>query len=237
MTLRVLQNRAQIRAARNELEHEGLSSLPPASRRWLSLLRLGTRLPVGDWLKSWDVGLTRAFLEEKLDKDAAVMDMGCFCSEVLPVLHKSGFTRLTGLDLNQRITEMPHGESIDYRCENFLSSSLEDGSQQAITSISVMEHGFVQDQLLDELDRLLMPGGYYLASFDYWPQKIDTGDVRFFDMSWTLFCEGEVRAFLDAAASRGLYPVSDIEFAASTTPIKCAGFKYTFAWLALRKQG
>lgn len=236
MTLHVLQNRNQIAGARRNLEALGVSELPPAWSRWLPSMGMRRGLKVGDWLKSWDVELTLSFLRERVSVDGSIMDMGCYCSEMLPLLHRAGFRHLVGADLNPAVSEMPYAETIDYRCENFLASSLEEDSQDAVTSISVMEHGFDQAKLLDELQRTLKPGGFYLASFDYWPEKIDTGGQRFFDMSWTLFSEEEVRGFLAAAAERGLFPVGELAFSASNRPIKCAGFKYTFAWVALQKR-
>ena len=237
MTLEVLKERRQITAARRKLKGQGLSALPPVWRRWMPGSSHRGPLLVGDWLKSWDVSLTADFLCDKLHQDAAILDMGCFCSEMLPVLHRAGFTRLAGADLNPRVVKMPYADVIDYRCEDFLHGGLPDSSQDAITSISVMEHGYDEPRLLAELGRLLRPGGYYLASFDYWPDKIDTGAVRFFDMSWTLFSREEVQGLIDAAGAHGLEPVGELDFEAAQRPIKCAGFRYTFAWLALRKRG
>ena len=56
-------------------------------------------------------------------------------------------------------------------------------------------------------------------------------------MSWTLFSREEVQGLIDAAGAHGLEPVGELDFEAAQRPIKCAGFRYTFAWLALRKRG
>ncbi len=110
-----------------------------------------------------------------------------------------------------------------------------DGSFRAITAISVIEHGFDGTALLSEVSRLLAPGGYFIASFDYWPEKIDTTGTTFFDMSWTIFSREEVDDFIALAARHGLEPVGEREYDAASAPIRCGGKDYTFAWLVLGK--
>lgn len=199
MTLEVLQTREQIRAARAEMKSRGISFTDTYFTARLKELGLLRSLSLGDTLKSWDVFRTVKFLEQTLAYDAAILDIGCFCSEVLLSLQAAGFNNLTGNDLNPEIATMPQLPEIQYRQENFLQSSLLDGSFEAITSISVLEHGFNGPAYLGEMSRLLKPGGYLLTSFDYWPEKIDTGDTTFFDMSWTLFSRQEILDFVQLA--------------------------------------
>jgi SAM-dependent methyltransferase len=110
-----------------------------------------------------------------------------------------------------------------------------DATFKAITSISVIEHGFDAQALLKEMSRLLQPGGYFIASFDYWPEKIDTTGIEFFGMDWLIFSRQEVADFIGQAAEYGLVPDGELHYAGQETPIECAGKKYTFGWLALKK--
>lgn len=105
----------------------------------------------------------------------------------------------------------------------------------AITAISVIEHGFNSTALLTEISRLLRPGGYFIASFDFWPEKVDTTGVPFFGQEWKIFSQQEVLAFIDDARNYHLTPCGNIDLAVQDRPIECEGKKYTFAWLALRK--
>ena len=239
MAVDVLQTKQDIETARARLEERGLSCLGvqfgPSPSTW-QRLRGRTRAQVGDRVKSWDVLRTAEFLERSLPKTARVLDLGAFSSEILCVLHRLGFSQLTGLDLNPGIGAMPFGESIRWQAGNFLSAPFPDRSFDAITSISVIEHGFDPDALLVEVARLLEPGGFFTVSFDYWPEKIDTSNTKFFGMDWRIFSRDEVLALVTQAADHGLVPEGEISLGAGQPTVHCARRDYTFAWVSLRKK-
>jgi SAM-dependent methyltransferase len=195
-----------------------------------------TGIAVGDPVKSWDVLKTVALIEEKLAKDAPVLDIGAYASEVPLILHRVGYRRITALDLNPGIARMPFAPAVDYRVGNFLQAPFPDEQFQAVTATSVIEHGFRAEPLAAEMARLLRPGGLFIASFDYWPQKIDTTGVDLFGMSWTIFSRGEIEDFLAVASRHALLPLGALEFESSEAPIRFMGRHYTFAWLALVKR-
>jgi len=89
--------------------------------------------------------------------------------------------------------------------------------------------------LLNEISRLLRPGGYFIASVDYWPDKIDTTGSKMFGMDWRIFSREEVLAFLEEARGYGLSPCGPISLEANEALIEAAGKNYTFAWLVLQK--
>ena len=132
---------------------------------------------------------------------------------------------------------MPHADRVRYHVSDFMSTPFDAGSFAAVTAISVIEHGYAPERLFAELGRLLRPGGYFIASFDYWPEKIDTGDTRFFDLSWLIFSEQDVQQLISEAARHGLQAAGELNPAANERPIHCQGFDYTFGWLVLRKDG
>jgi SAM-dependent methyltransferase len=181
------------------------------------------------------VWLSYDFIRSRNDSSICVTDLGTFSSEILPALWRGGFRHLAGLDLNPRLQEMPFSDRIDYRTENFLASSLGDASADIVTAISVIEHGFEPEALLREVARLLRPGGCFLASFDYWPEKIDTSTHRIFGMSWDILSRAQVEDLVSTAARHGLQPLGGMDFGAGEKVIRYDGFDYTFAWLALRK--
>jgi len=235
MTVDVLTGKDQIRAARARLSGRGLSFTKPRLPARLAARLFPGSMRVGDWIKSWDVEKTLNFIEENLPHDSLIVDHGCYCSEMLPILHRAGYRRLTGLDLNNQVGEMPFADDIDYRVENFMQSSLASESADAVTSISVMEHGFDQAALVSELSRVIKPGGFFVASFDYWPSKLDTGSTTFFGLDWKIFSREELEEFIRAMGAEGFDLCGAPNFDAPESPIRTAGFEYTFAWLALRK--
>lgn len=238
MTMKVLQDKAQINTARQELDKKGASHVDrPDSRLKARLRRLGLVRDVvmGDLIKSWDVLATINFLESHVKRDEPILDIGCYASEILSSMHRIGYSNLAGADLNRNLNRMPYQESIRYEVTDFMHTKFSDSSFKAITSISVIEHGFNGKSLLKEMSRLLQPGGYFIASFDYWPEKIDTAGMKIFGMDWKIFSKEEVANFIAEAATYGLYPAGAIRDASNEKAIDCGGKQYTFAWLALKK--
>jgi SAM-dependent methyltransferase len=119
---------------------------------------------------------------------------------------------------------------------DFLQTPFSPATFSAITAISVIEHGFQPENLLREISRLLMPGGYFIASVDYWPMKIDTTGVQVFDLDWVIFSEEEVEKFFDLARSFGFTAVGAMDYRAQDAVVKWNNKEYTFAWLVLQKR-
>jgi len=235
MTVKVLHSRSQIKSARKQLRSMGASCLTPTTVRILRRLGLSHGINVGDYIKSWDVLETARFLLKYLPKDAPVLDLGAHCSEILHTLRRLGYSRLSGVDLNPNIRSMPSADAIQYHVSNFLESPFPDESFKGITAISVIEHGFVGTQLLSEISRLLAAGGYFTASFDYWPEKVDTSGIQLFGMDWKIFSNEEVLSFIQDASDWGLTPIGDIHLEATDKVVHWGNKSYTFAWIAFRK--
>jgi SAM-dependent methyltransferase len=235
MTGVVLQTKAQIDQARFELRRHRLSCISSGLLRFLRRIGIRKGIEVGDEVKSWDVLNTTRFIEKNAHKNSPILDIGAYASEMPCILHRMGYANLTGVDLNPDIRYMPYADKIRYVVSNFMHTPFDNGSFEVITSTSVIEHGFNGKALLSEISRLLRPGGYFIASFDYWPEKIDTTGISFFGMDWKIFSEQEVLAFIQEAAAYRLTPRGAVHLQAQDHPITCAKRSYTFAWLALRK--
>lgn len=235
MTMNVLLSKDQIAAARGRIVAQGLSMLDPPLRGLARKFGLAGGVDVGDLVKSWDVDAAISFVRDRVPKNAPVADIGSYASEVPVALHKAGYTNVTGIDLNPRLVDMPFAESIRYQISDFTSTPFPAESFAAITSISVIEHGFDAERLMREMARLLKPGGYFFASFDYWPDKVPTGDVTFFGMSWLIFSKQDVLSLIACAKNHGLCAVGELTFDAKDRTIDCGGKHYTFAYLILQK--
>jgi ubiquinone/menaquinone biosynthesis C-methylase UbiE len=235
MTMEVLKNNSQIAASRQALKRNGSSALESSFRSLLRRYGLVRGMVLGDYLKSWDVLETLNFIKQHVQKNEPILDIGCYASEIIVALHKSGYANLTGADLNPELKQMPYQNSIRYETTDFMKTPFSDASFKAITSISVIEHGFDGQALLKEMSRLLHSGGYFIASFDYWPEKIDTTGTKFFGMDWKIFSKQEVADLIEQASGYGLAPVGELLYEGQEKPIECGGKKYTFGWLVLKK--
>ena len=240
MTVQVLHSRIEIDQARRQLRRHGLSHTSPQPVLWLrrigKKLGLPTGVNVGDTIKSWDVLTTARFIQKNVSPDTPILDIGAYASEILCVLHRLHYAALTGVDLNPALTRMPYAEIIRYEVADFMHTPFPAEAFGAITAISVIEHGFQSQPLLREITRLLRPGGYFIASFDYWPEKVDTTGIDIFGMDWRIFSRAEVLAFLDEAQTCALNPCGAVNLKAETPSMLWSGRRYTFAWLALQKQ-
>jgi SAM-dependent methyltransferase len=235
MSVEVLKSKPEIQKARRELDLRKLSFTSPWWKRLARKVWTSKTFDVGDELKSWDVLKTVHFIENNVPQSAPILDMGAFASELPCILYQLNYSSVVGVDLNPNIKNMPHADSVRYEVADFMRTPFENESFDAITAVSVIEHGFNSRSLLQELSRLLRPRGYFIASFDYWPEKIDTAGISIFGMDWRIFSAQEINAFLQEAAAYNLTPRGQIDLTASDKAISCGDKDYTFAWLVLQK--
>ena len=233
----MLQRKGQVDDARRELRRRRISCLSgPLPFRYF-LRKLGLRIPaaVGYRIKSWDVLATVRFIEENLPRTAKILDLGANTSEILAILHRIGYSDLVGVDVAPEVTRMPYAQWIRYVEGDYMRASFADASFDALTAISAIEHGYDGETLFRECARLLRPGGYLILSFDYWPDKIDTTGTLLYGMSWRIFSREEAIELIETARKYGFEPTGAIDLDTADQVVQWGRWKYTFAWLALRK--
>jgi SAM-dependent methyltransferase len=235
MSMKVLPNKSSVEDARKTMVAIGASALESHAMEILRKLRLNRSIKLGDPLKSWDMLETIRFIQGHVCLNEPILDIGAYASEITVSLHKLGYTKLSGVDLNPQVQKMPFNNKIDYHVSDFMHTPFADGSFKAVTSISVIEHGLDQTSLLREMSRLLQVGGYFISSFDYWIDKIDTSAIEIFGMSWRIFSKEDLEDFVAEAGTLGLRPVGTLNFECSDRPVHYLDRDYTFGWLALEK--
>lgn len=240
----VLGSRREIDAAQAELHTRGwvdFGSRAQRSRLASVVRRARQDNPLPDPVKSWDVLRTLEAVVSSIPADLPILDLGSVACPVLPCLHELGYNDLHGIDLDRRVTHMPHAEQIDYRIADMTATPWPDDTFAAITAVSVIEHGFDGDALLSEVARLLRPGGSFMFSTDYWPQKLSTDGVRLFGLDWQIFSSQDIEVMLGRAREYDLHPLTDPKAVLNappatgeaSRPVCYKGRCYTFLYGAL----
>lgn len=235
LAIECLKNSAELESSREILRCKGFLPRAERLRRFIPSTRLLGGINVGDPMKSWDLLKTVTFLENHVSKNVPVLDIGAYASEVLPTLRKMGFINLTGIDLNPDVKKMPFADSIRYEVGDFMETPFVTGAFSVITAVSVIEHGFHCQELLAEVRRLLAPGGYFVASVDYWPEKIDTKGISAFGMDWTIFSGTELLGLAHEAGKYGLHLPGSVDLGVEERVVHWSGKDYTFAWFVLQR--
>lgn len=152
--------------------------------------------PSKRWEYPW--ALERA----RLATGSRVLDAGCGAS-IFPVYLSELGHQVTGVD-----REPPnglaacHGARIDYVRSDITELPFADGSFDAVFCISVIEHLGHEGvrTALQELRRVVQPGGRLLITTDYY-EDADAeiwfeGDNRRFRVDWAFFDEAHLRRYL-----------------------------------------
>lgn len=192
--------------------------------------------------KTWDTLAAVAAVTARVAPTGRVLDAGGErYSTLLPCLARYGFRDLHAINL--AFAAPSRRGPIAYRPGDATATGLPDRWCDAITCLSVIEHGVDRRRLLAEAARLLRPGGVLVISTDYWPTPIDTGGRAAYGAPITIFTRAALAALVDDAAAVGLHPPAPIDHALATAPAERPvtwrrfGLRYTFAALTLIRAG
>ena len=244
LSFAVLGSQSEIDAALEELERRQLTIRTSLFQRAVGRVGALTGRPDAavlqrsDPLKSWDVLRAIEAIERSVEREEPVLDIGSVGSAILPALGRLGYRDIQGIDLDPRVKALEGIEGAHYSVGDFTAESWPGDHFGAVTAISVIEHGVPEDGLFAQLEQILKPGGLFLFSTDYWPEKIDTSDTQLFGLPWTIFDSNEIRTLIERARGYGLAPVAepaDLNAAPADRPIHFAGRSYTFLYGALAK--
>ena len=123
--------------------------------------------------KNWDHLAAVSTILAQTGSNARILDAGAeIYSNVLPALFLYGYRDLHGINLS--FTAPTRRGPIRYIPGDLTRTPYPDGFFDAITCMSVIEHGVPLDDYFREMWRLLKPGGLLITSTDYYPTPIDT---------------------------------------------------------------
>jgi len=110
------------------------------------------------------------------DKDARVIDIGCGTGLTCTFLHQQGYRKLVGIDLSPDMVRVAQDRSIYQQVmvgDLNLPLEIADASYDAAISSGTFTHGHVGPEPLDEIFRILRPGGILACTvhLDLWQSK------------------------------------------------------------------
>jgi len=195
------------------------------------------RLPVmNDLPKNWDSLAALDLILKSTDKNAKIFDAGGeMYSMILPWLAMYGYTDLAAgnLILKQSIKKGP----IRYHYADITQTGLTAASYDAITCLSVIEHGVNLDAYFREMARMLKPDGVLITSTDYFETPIDTKRQMAYGAPIKIFNKAAIVDAIAIAAQHGLHPTAPIDLSSDQAVVqwKAYNLAYTFAIFSLRK--
>jgi SAM-dependent methyltransferase len=186
--------------------------------------------------KNWDALAALSTVLQNVEPTGAVLDAGCArYSTLLPSLRLYGFTDLFGNNLEWS-RESHHG-SVRLVPGDMTATSFPDARFDAITCLSVIEHGVPIKGFLVEAARLLKPGGVLFISTDYDQNPPDTTGKTAYGQPVHIFSPDEIRSIVAEADAAGLRLIGELKLAHAQRPVHWprVGIDYTFLSLGFRK--
>jgi SAM-dependent methyltransferase len=186
--------------------------------------------------KNWDHLAAVHAIVQSLPRSARVLDAGAeFYSNVLPALFVYGYRNLYGINLS--FVDPARRGPIRYLPGDITRTEFSDGSFDAVTCMSVIEHGVPLHAYFREMFRVLKPGGLLITSTDYYPEPIDTGDRMAHGAPIKIFCKQEVEGMIRDAQTCGFELTGEIDLDHKTRAVRWDEYdlEFTFLIFTLRK--
>jgi SAM-dependent methyltransferase len=175
-------------------------------------------------------------LLHELGADIKVLDAGAArYSSILPWLHLYGVRDLVGNNLE--FTRSHHHGPVVFEPGDITATTYGDGTFDAVTCMSVIEHGVPLDGFAREVARILRPDGILVVSTDYDQDPPDTTGKLAYGAPVKIFGPADIHQFVATASGHGLELMGDLTLTHRERPVhwKRTGLDFTFIRLAFRK--
>lgn len=186
--------------------------------------------------KNWDHLAAVSTILARTNTAARILDAGGeFYSNVLPALFVYGYRNLYGINL--AFTDPARRGPIRYLPGDITRAPFPAEFFDAITCLSVIEHGVPLESYFREMHRLLKPGGLLITSTDYFPTPIDTSGMLAHGAPVRILSKPEIQSAMSIAQGIGFVPTGELDLDCAEKPIRWDdhGLEYTFVIFTLQK--
>jgi SAM-dependent methyltransferase len=186
--------------------------------------------------KNWDHLAAVRAIASHTTKSAYVLDAGAeIYSNVLPALFVHGYRHLYGVNLS--FSRPARRGPIQYLPGDITKTDFSDETFDAVSCMSVIEHGVPVDAYFREMFRILKPGGLLITSTDYFPDPIDTKGQTAHGAPIRIFSKPEIEAILAHAQACGFELTGEVDLECVRRPIHWQEYdlEFTFLIFTLRK--
>jgi SAM-dependent methyltransferase len=193
-----------------------------------------------DLAKNWDTLGAASTVLSRVGPTARVLDAGAArYSTLLIWLYLYGVRELVGINLEfRRPVRHGRGGCVSFEPGDATATRFEAGSFDAVTCLSVIEHGVPIPEFLAEAARLLRPGGVLVVSTDYDADPPDTTGHTAYGAPVHVFSPAEIVSVIKHADEAGFD--LDGTFAAQhrDRPVywKRLGLRFTFVRITFTRR-
>ena len=192
--------------------------------------------PVPDLPKNWDSLAALDLILRTTNTRSRIFDAGGeWYSMILPWLSLYGYKNLTvgNLVFDKKIRR----GNIVYEHSDITRTKFSNGFFDAVTCLSVIEHGVDLDAYFKEMSRIIRDGGILITSTDYYDAPIDTKGQEAFGVPIHVFTRDEIAQALELATQCGFSLVSPLELGSAEKVVhwKQYDLRYTFIVFSLQK--
>ncbi|MDQ1487230.1 MAG: hypothetical protein QOJ62_2923 [Actinomycetota bacterium] len=199
------------------------------------------RLPLHrDLPKNWDTLGAAATVLSRVGSNARVLDAGAArYSTLLVWLYLYGLRDLVGINLEFR-RPVRHG-SVRFEPGDATATRFDAGSFDAVTCLSVIEHGVPLAEFFAEAARLLRPDGVLVVSTDYDADPPPTDGLQAYGSAVHIFSPREIHDLVKLADEAGFDLDGELTEAALGHPERPVlwrrfGLRYTFIRLTFTRR-
>jgi len=187
--------------------------------------------------KNWDSLIALKTITQKTNSSAKILDAGGeMNSLILLWLYQLGYSNL--ISMNLLFKKRRKRGKIEYLPRDLTKTEFPDNYFDAITCISVIEHGVEEEKYFKEMNRILKKGGFLITSTDYWETKVDTRGQTEFNQPIFIYDKNSVKDLINTALKSNfrLYgPEIDLSCQDKVVKWKRFNLEFTFLIFCLQK--